>query len=257
MGLLDRQVAIVTGAGQGLGKAIATEFAREGAHSVLLDRNASALEDTRRELALTGCEVQTFALDITDYTTFGEIVKHIIHQHGQVDVLVNNAGIFATGTIIEDRLEDWRSVLGVNLEAVYMGTKLVAPHMAARNYGRIINIASVAGFASRGNVGSYNAAKGAVIDCTHSMAVELGKHNILVNAIAPGFMRTAMMVSGGVDGTMTQEFQNWYTGRNRIPMRRAGLPEDVSGTAVFLASAYCRYMTGQVLVVDGGLTSTF
>lgn len=257
MGLLDNQVAIVTGIGQGLGKAIATEFVREGASVALLELNPMTLESTRAELEAAGGEVKAFALDITAYDAYAEVVQQVIAWKGKIDILVNNAGIYTSGTILQDALDDWRKVIAVDLEAVYMGSKLVAPHMVTQHYGRIIHIASIAGFASRGNVGSYNAAKGGVIAYTKSMAVELGQYNILVNAIAPGFMRTPMMISDGVDGTTTPDFQEWYIQRNKIPLRRAGVPEDVSGIAVFLASRYCRYMTGQVLVVDGGLTSTF
>jgi NAD(P)-dependent dehydrogenase (short-subunit alcohol dehydrogenase family) len=129
--------------------------------------------------------------------------------------------------------------------------------MVERGYGRIIHISSIASFASRGTVGSYNASKGALNAYTKSMAVELGQYNILVNAIAPGFMRTPMVVTSGVDETATPAWESWYVERGKIPLRRVGFPEDIAGTAVFLASPYCRYMTGQLLVVDGGLTSTF
>ncbi len=138
-----------------------------------------------------------------------------------------------------------------------MGSKLVAPHMVSQNDGRIIHVASIQGFASSGECGAYNAAKGGIIAYTKSMAVELGRHNILVNAVAPGFMVTPMSVVNGVDETTTPDFIEWYVDRRKIPMGRSGLPEDVSGTVVFLASGYCRYMTGQLLVVDGGLMSTF
>ena len=138
-----------------------------------------------------------------------------------------------------------------------MGSKLVAPHMAQRKAGRIINIASIQGFASSGEVGSYNAAKGGVIALTKSMAVELGPYNILVNAVAPGFMSTPMSIVRGVNETETPEFIELYVNKGKIPLRRTGYPEDVSGTVIFLASEYCRYMTGQLLVVDGGLMSTF
>ena len=129
--------------------------------------------------------------------------------------------------------------------------------MAERGSGRIISIASVQGFAASGEVGPYNAAKGGIIALTKSMAVELGPSNILVNAVAPGFMRTPMSIIDGVDETEAPEFLEWYVEKKRIPLQRTGYPEDMAGTVVFLASKYCRYMTGQVLVVDGGLTSTF
>ncbi len=160
-------------------------------------------------------------------------------------------------TILNDTLEDWRRTIAINLEAVYMGSKLVAPHMVAQGGGRIIHIASIQGFASSGDCGSYNAAKGGIIAYTKSMAVELGRHNILVNAVAPGFMLTPMSIVNGVDETKSPEFVEWYVDRRKIPLGRTGYPEDVSGTVVFLASSYCRYMTGQLLVVDGGLMSTF
>lgn len=129
--------------------------------------------------------------------------------------------------------------------------------MIAAGGGRIIHIASVQGFVSSGGCGAYNAAKGGVIGLTKSMAVELAPHGILVNAVAPGFLRTPMSIVDGVDETGTPEFRDWYVGRGRIPLRRPGEPEDVAGTVVFLASPLCRWMTGQVLVVDGGMTATF
>jgi len=256
--LLSGQTAIITGAGQGLGRAIAQEYAAEGATVALFERNPDSLAEVESVLKAAGCPALAFPLDVTDYAAVGQAVESIIKQTGQIDVLVNNAGIFRNGTILEDTLEDWRAVLTVNLEAVYMVSKLVVPYMVERRSGRIIHIASVAGFASRGNVGSYNASKGAVIALTKSMAIELAPHGIAVNAIAPGFMRTAMMRSDdGSDQTADADFTALYINKRRIPMARAAESEDVAGTAVFLASDYCRYMTGQVLVVDGGLTSTF
>jgi 3-oxoacyl-[acyl-carrier protein] reductase len=129
--------------------------------------------------------------------------------------------------------------------------------MVRQRFGRIINIASIQGFASSGQCGAYNAAKGGVIAFTKSLAVELAPHNIAVNAVAPGFMQTPMSIVNGVYESEMPDFVDWYVGKRHIPMARTGYPEDVSGTVVFLASEYCRYMTGNVLVVDGGLTSTF
>jgi 3-oxoacyl-[acyl-carrier protein] reductase len=257
MGLLDGQVAIITGAGQGLGAAIAREFAAEGASVAMLEINPDTLEPIYNELAATGADVHAYPLDITDYDSYGKVVVDVMAWMGQIDVLVNNAAIARYGTILTDTLEDWRAQTSVNLEAVYMGSKLVAPHMVKRNYGRIISITSIQGFASSGECGAYNAAKGGIIAFTKSMAVELGPYNILVNAVAPGFMRTPMSFVNGMDETTTPDFIEWYVKRGKVPLRRTGLPEDVSGTVVFLASNYCRYMTGQLLVVDGGLMSTF
>jgi 3-oxoacyl-[acyl-carrier protein] reductase len=256
MGLLAGRVCIVTGAGQGLGRAIAVEMSREGAVLALIERNSDKLAETAA--LLQGAAVSEHVLDVTDYDAYAAAVKAIQSRHGRIDVLVNNAAINpSTKSILDDTLEDWRRTIAVNLEAVYMGSKLVAPVMVAQKSGRIIHISSIQGFASSGLCGSYNAAKGAIIAYTKSMAVELAPHNILVNAVAPGFMVTPMSVVNGVDETTLPEFIDWYVDKRKIPLGRSGLPEDVSGTVVFLASDYCRYMTGQLLVVDGGLMSTF
>ncbi|HVY98911.1 MAG TPA: SDR family oxidoreductase [Dongiaceae bacterium] len=258
MTLLNDQVCIVTGAGQGLGRAIALEMAKEGATVALLERNADTLEKTARDIASSGGEAMPYRLDLTDYDAYGKVVADIVAKQKKIDVLVNNAAINPPSlTILNDTLENWRRTIAINLESVFMGSKLAAPHMVERKSGRIVSVASIQGFASSGEVGSYNAAKGGIIAYTQSMAVELGPYNILVNAVAPGFMRTPMSIVNGVDETETPDFIEWYVKRGKIPLRRTGLPEDVSGTVIFLASSYCRYMTGQLLVVDGGLMTTF
>ena len=258
VGLLNDRVCLVTGAGQGLGRSVSLEMAREGASVVLLERNAENAAAVADEIRAAGGHAYPHALDVTDYDRYGAVVSDVVGKLGRIDVLVNNAAINPpTRTILNDTLEDWRRTIAINLEAVYMGSKLVAPHMVKQAAGRIIHIASIQGFASSGDTGSYNAAKGGVIAYTKSMAVELGPHNILVNAVAPGFMATPMSVVNGVDEAETPDFQEWYVRRRKIPLGRTGYPEDVSGTVVFLASDYCRYMTGQLLVVDGGLMSTF
>jgi NAD(P)-dependent dehydrogenase (short-subunit alcohol dehydrogenase family) len=258
MGLLADQVCVVTGAGQGLGRTVSLEMASEGAKVMLLERNPGTLRAVREEIEAAGGTARAFALDVTDYEAYRKAVAEVIREFGRVDVLVNNAAINPPArTILEDTLDDWRRTIQINLESVYMGSKLVAPHMVERKSGRIIHIASIQGFASSGEVGAYNAAKGGILAFTKSMAVELGPYNILVNAVAPGFMSTPMSIINGVNETETPEFIEWYLKKGKIPLRRTGYPEDVSGTVVFLASQYCRYMTGQLLVVDGGLMSTF
>jgi NAD(P)-dependent dehydrogenase (short-subunit alcohol dehydrogenase family) len=258
MNLLSDRVCMITGAGQGLGRAVALEMAKEGARVILLERNPETIETVAAEISSGGGSAEPYQLDVTNYDAYGTIIADVIRKHGKIDVLVNNAAINPPAkTILEDNLEDWRRTIQINLEAVYMGSKLVAPQMAKQKDGRIISIASIQGFASSGTVGSYNAAKGGIIAFTKSMAVELGPYNILVNAVAPGFMSTPMSIINGVNETETPEFIEWYVDKAKIPLRRTGYPEDVSGTVIFLASPYCRYMTGQLLVVDGGLMSTF
>ena len=258
MRLLEDNVTIVTGAGQGLGRTTSLEFVDEGSTVALLERNPETLSKIATEIREKGGVCEPYELDITNYDAYRTVVADVIAKFGKVDVIVNNAAVtLAYKTIFDDTLEDWRRTIAVNLEAVYMGSKLVAPHMAERGSGRIISIASIQGFAAGGEVGPYNAAKGGIIALTKSMAVELGPHNILVNAVAPGFMWTPMSIIDGVDESKTPEFLEWYVGKGKIPLQRTGYPEDVSGAVVFLASKYCRYMTGQLLVVDGGLMSTF
>jgi len=258
MALLDGQTCLVTGAGQGLGRAVALEMAAEGARVVLLERNPETLRSVLAEITAKGLAGEGHALDVTDHAAYGGIVDVVAARHGAIHVLVNNAAISPPSrTILDDTMEDWRKTIAVDLESVYVGSKLVAPHMVAAKYGRIIHVSSVQSFVSSGFVGAYNAAKGGIGGLTKSMAVELGAHGILVNAVAPGFMLTPMSFVDGVNETETPEFLDWYVARGKIPLRRTGLPEDVAGTVVFLASSYCRYMTGQTLVVDGGLTSTF
>jgi NAD(P)-dependent dehydrogenase (short-subunit alcohol dehydrogenase family) len=256
-GLLAGTTCLVTGAGQGLGRAIAAEMAAGGAHVALVDRNADTVAEAAAAIRATGAAAEAHALDVTDAAGFAALVADLAARR-RIDVLVNNAAINPPArTILEDTQDDWDHTLDVNLKAVWRGSKLVAPHMVAAGGGRIVHIASVQGFVSSGRCGAYNAAKGGVIGLTVSMAVELAPHGILVNAVAPGFLRTPMSVVDGVDETDTPAFRDWYLARGRIPLRRAGTPEDVAGTVVFLASPLCRWMTGQVLVVDGGMTATF
>jgi len=256
-GLLSGLSCLVTGAGQGLGRSIATEMAVEGAHVTLVDRNAATVQEAAQAIRSIGLSAEGHALDVTDAQGYAVLVADVAARHG-IDVLVNNAGINPPArSILEDTQEDWNRTIAVNLEAVWRGSKLVARHMVERGGGRIIHISSVQGFVSSGKCGSYNAAKAGVIGLTTSMAVELAPHGILVNAVAPGFLRTPMSILDGVDETETPEFRAWYVERGRIPLRRAGEPSDVAGAVVFLASPLCRWMTGQVLTVDGGMTATF
>lgn len=257
LGLLKNRVAVITGAGQGLGQAVAREYADEGAATVLVEINPDTLEATRQELAEKGATALAYPLDITDHEAFRQAMADAAAKLGRIDIIVNNAAIARYAPIWQDKLEDWRAQIAVNLEAVYTGTQAVVPYMMQQQFGRVISITSIQGFASDGSSAAYNAAKGGIIALTKSLAVQLAPYNIAVNAVAPGFMRTPMSFVNGVDETTTEPFMTWYVEKRHVPMARTGYPEDVSGAIVFLASDYCRYMTGQLLIVDGGLTSTF
>lgn len=257
MGRLATRVALVTGAGQGIGAAILRDFAREGAAVVAIDRDGDSVRKVCEEVNRQGGETQPFVFDVTDHNAYCRCVDQVAATHGRIDVLVNNAAIVYYGDVFEDTLERWRSIQAVNLEAVYWGSKLVAPVMSRRRSGRIVNIASVQALATDGKLGSYCAAKGGVVSLTRSLAVELAPHGILVNAIAPGVIQTPMSVIDGVDETTTDLFETWYVRHRKIPLGRAGQPEEIARVAVFLASDDCSYVTGHTLVADGGLTITF
>ena len=159
--------------------------------------------------------------------------------------------------MLQDSLEQWRRTQAVDLEAVYWGSKLVAPIMARQRWGRIMSISSVQAIATEGRVGAYSAAKGGIISLTKSLAVELAPYGILANAIAPGCIHTPMSIIDGVDETATEFFQTWYVQHRKIPLGRPGEPEEIARVAVFLASDDCSYITGHTLVADGGLSITF
>lgn len=256
MGRLDQRIALITGAGGGIGRAIAREFAQEGAVAAVLDRNAAGVETVCGEITAAGGVARGFAADVTDYERMRAVRDALIAEFGRLDILVNNAAISAEDAdLLESTLEDWRRVLQVNLEAVYRLSQLVAEQMVRQKSGRIVQISSIQAFMSSGRKGSYNAAKAGVVGLTHSMAVELAPHGILVNAIAPGFIQTPMSIlPSGVNETETEEFRRYYLETGRIPLRRAGQPHDIAGAALFLASDDCRYLTGQLIVVDGGLS---
>ncbi len=253
---LDGRVSIITGAAQGIGAAIAFEFAREGAIVHALDRKP-AVDNVCGEIRRAGGKATAHVLDITDHEAYRQCVDGIASAAGRIDALVNNAAVCHYGDVLNDTLERWRDVQRVNLEAVYWGAKLAAAHMARQHRGWIVTIASVQAMQTDGSAGSYVAAKGALVSLTKSLAVDLAPHGILANAIAPGCIHTPMSIVNGVDETTTDLFKEWYVGRRKIPLARAGEPREIARVAVFLASDDCSYMTGTTVVVDGGLTATF
>ena len=252
---LEGRVAIVTGAASGIGRAIAREFAQEGATVAAVDLKplVNAVCSVIQE---QGGKVKPHVFDVTDQDAYQKCVDEVARESGKIDVLVNNAGIAFYADILHDTLEQWRKTQAVNLEAVYWGCKLVAPYMANQRWGRIISITSTQALAPQGELGAYTASKGGILSFTKSLAVELAPHGVLANAIAPGCIHTPLSIVKGVDETQTEFFQEWYVSNRRIPLARPGEPEEIARVAVFLASDDCSYITGQTLVVDGGLTIT-
>jgi NAD(P)-dependent dehydrogenase (short-subunit alcohol dehydrogenase family) len=252
---LQNRVALVTGAAQGIGAAIVREFLREGAAVAAVDRKPEVRDAF--QVAEGAGSVHPYIFDITDHEAYRRCVEDVVRAKGKIDILVNNAAICFYGDLFEDCPENWQQVQTVNLEAIYWGCKLVAPQMAKQGWGRIISIASTQAIATEGRLGSYTAAKGAIMSFTKSLAVELAPHGILANAIAPGCIHTPMSIIDGVDETQTELFKEWYVRRRKIPLARPGEPEEIARVAVFLASEDCSYVTGHTLVADGGLTITF
>ena len=239
------KVALVTGATRGLGRAIADKLAAGGA-SLIITATSSAIESVAAEIKEKyNVEVASFYGDISLEETVKALFKLIEEKFGKLDICVNNAGITKDGLSMRMSAEDFDRVLTVNLRSTFLVSKEASMMMMKARYGKIVNMSSIVGI--QGNVGqaNYAASKAGIIGLTKSMAVELAKRNVTVNAVAPGFIDTDM--TRAVADKARDEFMS------KIPMARAGVPEEIADAVAFLASDASRYITGQVLVVDGGL----
>ena len=245
---LSGKIALVTGAYRGLGFAIATGLARAGATVVLNARKADAVDEAAQALREQGLAAHTSVFDVTDRAAVRAAVAAIHAKHGAVDILFNNAGIQRRGALVDFSQSDWDAVIATNLTAPFLVSQAVLPGMIAKRRGKIVHIASLMSEMARPSVVPYTAAKGGVRQLTRGMAVELAPHNIQVNAIAPGYFATEMN-RALLDNA---EFTAWVN--KRTPAGRWGNPTEIAGLAVFLASSASDYVTGQMMIIDGGMS---
>lgn len=243
---LTDQVALVTGASQGIGRAVAIELACNGARVACVARSADKLQETVSAIVAQGGTAQPFACDVRDKDSVEQTVQAVVDLWGRLDILVNNAGITRDTLMPRMTDEEWDDVIATNLRGAFLFARAVSRHMMRARYGRIINMTSVSGLIGNAGQTNYSASKAGLIGMTRSLSKELASRKITINAVAPGFIESDMTRALGE--TILEE------AKKRIPARRLGTPEDVAAAVLFLASPAASYITGHVLVVDGGMT---
>ena len=240
------QAAIVTGAGRGIGHAIAVRLASEGARVACVSRSEENAKRTADELNKARADsAKEYAVDVADHAAVQKVGAQILEDFGKIDILVNNAGVTRDGLAMRMSIEDWDTVINTNLRGAFNFTQAIIRAMIKQRSGRIINITSVIGLVGNAGQTNYAASKAGLIGFTKSLARELASRSITVNAIAPGFITTDMTAG------LSEEIKK--TIQSQIPLGKTGAPEDVASAAAFLASAEASYITGQVLCVDGGM----
>jgi 3-oxoacyl-[acyl-carrier protein] reductase len=245
MSRFEGRVALITGASRGIGEAITRRLAVEGAEVVGAARTAEALEKVVAEIRSAGGKASTLALDLADPASVEAGVKSVLARHARIDVLVNNAGVTEDNLVMRMSRDAWDRVIATNLTGVFLLTQAVIKPMLRKRYGRIVNITSVVGLMGNAGQANYAASKAGLVGLTKSVARELGSRNITCNAVAPGFIATAMT------DKMTEAARESLTGQ--IPLGRLGTPEDVAAAVAWLASDEASYVTGTVVNVSGGL----
>jgi 3-oxoacyl-[acyl-carrier protein] reductase len=244
---LKKQVAIVTGAGQGIGRAIALTLAREGATVVVNDIDLEKAEKVAEEVSAQGGQALPVQADVSVGDEVNNLVEKTLDSYKRVDILVNNAGVAKMTRLLELTEAEWDRTMNINIKGQFLCSKAVIAHMIKQKRGKIVNIASLAAHIGAPGLAAYGASKGGVVQLTKALAVELGKYNIMVNAVSPGLTLTDLIKS------TVKDRPDFLEGMDRIPLRRAAEPEDIANVVLFLASSESDYITGQVIIVDGGL----
>jgi len=246
---LTGKVAIVTGASRGLGQTFARALARAGADLIVTSRDVDTLKPFQKEIEALGVTALPLILDVCDFDSIQAMEQAALARYGKIDILVNNAGCNIRKPALEVTWDDWNVVLDTNLRGTFFVSQAVARHMISKKHGRIINIGSVTCVAGYAGLGPYGASRGGVKQLTMSLADDWGIHGITVNCLAPGWFKTAQ-------NAIMYEDQEWVQYLcDRIPLKRPGQPPDLEGAIVFLASDASAYITGQTLLVDGGIST--
>lgn len=246
---LSGRVALVTGTSRGLGQYFGRALARAGADLVITSRKAATLKAFQTEIEALGRKAFPIALDVRDENSIREMVDAAVGHYGKIDILVNNAGCNVRKPAIDVTWDDWNLILDTNLRGTFFVSQAVARHMISREYGRIVNIGSGTCVAGYAGLGPYGASRGGVKQLTMSLADDWGIHGITVNCLAPGWFKTAQ-------NAVMYENKEWVDYLcDRIPLKRPGQPGDLDGAVVFLASEASAYITGQTLLVDGGIST--
>jgi 3-oxoacyl-[acyl-carrier protein] reductase len=242
----ENQVAVVTGAGRGIGHAIAVRLAKEGARIASVSRTEANAQKTADEINATRADAaKAYAVDVADHAAVQKAAAQILEDFGRVDILVNNAGVTRDGLSMRMSLDDWDTVLNTNLKGAFTFTQALMRPMIKQRSGRIINISSIAGLTGNAGQANYSASKAGLIGLTKTLARELASRGITVNAVAPGLIETDMTT------VLSDEIRQAIL--QKVPLGKLGDPDDIAGAVAYLASAEAKYITGQVLTVDGGM----
>jgi gluconate 5-dehydrogenase len=246
---LSGKVAIVTGTSRGLGQYFATALAKAGADLVITSRKLSALTEFKQQIESLGRKALPVQLDVLSQSDIENMVRVAVKEYGKIDILVNNAGMNIRKPTTEVTQQDWDAVLDTNLKGSFFCAQAVAKEMIKRKYGRIINIGSCTCVFGMEGIAAYSASRGAILSMTRTLAAEWGKYGVTVNVLAPGWFKTAQ-------NAVLYENKDWVNYiTSRIPLNRVGQPNDLDGAVVFLASDASEYITGQMLLIDGGFTT--